>query len=100
MNQPLIPNETIYGAKEYTALYTRYCKTLSHQELASEFNQKVRIRYFNFAIQGFMKALIHEMEQRDIDLSAIKTSNGISWANDIRMEDKVVKIQRAALNNN
>jgi hypothetical protein len=47
-----------------------------------------------------MKALIHEMQQRDIDFSAIKTSNGISWANNIRIEDQVVKIQHAALINN
>ena len=100
MNQQLFPNETIYCAKEYTTRYSKYLKTLSDQELSSAFNQKVGIRYFNFAIQGFMKALIHEMQQRDIDFSAIKTSNGISWANNIRIEDQVVKIQHAALINN
>jgi hypothetical protein len=100
MNQQLFPNETIYGAKEYTTRYATYLKTLSDQELSSAFNQKVGIRYFNFAIQGFMKALKHEMQQRDIDFSAIKTSNGISWANNIRIEDQVVKIQHAALINN
>jgi len=93
MNQKLFPNETIYCAKEYTTRYSTYLKTLSDQELSLAFNQKVGIRYFNFAIQGFMKALIHEMQQRDIDFSAIKTSNGISWANNIRIEDQVVKIQ-------
>jgi hypothetical protein len=100
MNQQLFPNETIYCAKEYTTRYATYLKTLSDQELSLAFNQKVGIRYFNFAIQGFMKALIHEMQQRDIDFSAIKTSNGISWANNIRIEDQVVKIQHAALINN
>ena len=100
MNQQLFPNETIYCAKEYTTRYSTYLKTLSDQELSLAFNQKVGIRYFNFAIQGFMKALIHEMQQRDIDFSAIKTSNGISWANNIRIEDQVVKIQHAALINN
>jgi hypothetical protein len=100
MNQQLFPNETIYCAKEYTTRYSTYLKTLSDQELSLAFNQKVGIRYFNFAIQGFMKAFIHEMQQRDIDFSAIKTSNGISWANNIRIEDQVVKIQHAALINN
>ncbi|MEY3050159.1 MAG: hypothetical protein RL365_2197 [Bacteroidota bacterium] len=97
MNQQLFPNETIYCAKEYTTRYLTCLKTLSDKELASAFNQKVGIRYFNFAIQGFMKALIHEMQKRDIDFSAIKTSTGISWANNILIEDRVVKIQYAAL---
>jgi len=90
MNQQLFPNETIYSAKEYTAHYAVYLQPLSNQELAAAFNQKVGIRYFNVAIQGFMNALIHEMEQRDLDLSAIKTVHGMSWAKHIHITGNTV----------
>jgi hypothetical protein len=90
MNQQLFPNETIFSAKEYTAHYAVYLHTLSNQELAAAFNQKVGIRYFNVAIQGFMNALIHEMEQRDLDLSAIKTVHGMSWAKHIHITGNTV----------
>ncbi|MEY3049921.1 MAG: hypothetical protein RL365_1959 [Bacteroidota bacterium] len=41
MNKPQLPEGSVYGAKEYKAIYGSYFKGLTNQELALEFNQKL-----------------------------------------------------------
>ena len=95
MNQPPIPEGTFYNSKEYKAIYQTYFKGLTNQELALEFNQKVGICYFNFAIQGFMNALIDALNEREIDYTEIQTSAATSWACKIKIDEgKVIKLNQ------
>ena len=94
MNEPQIPVGTIHSANEYQLIYTSYFRGLTNQEMALEFNQKVRICYFNFAIQGFMNALMYTLKERAIDCSEIETSDAISWACEIKIvEGKVYTLK-------
>ncbi len=95
MNQPPIPEGTFYNSKEYKAIYQTYFKGLTNQELALEFNQKVGICYFNFALQGFMNALIDVLNEREIDYTEIQTSAATSWACKIKIDEgKVIKLNQ------
>lgn len=95
MNQPPIPEGTFYNSKEYKAIYQTYFKGLTNQELALEFNQKVGICYFNFAIQGFMNALIDALNEREIDYTEIQTTAATSWACKIKIDEgKVIKLNQ------
>jgi hypothetical protein len=95
MNQPPIPEGTFYNSKEYKAIYQTYFKGLTNQELALEFNQKVGICYLNFAIQGFMNALIDALNEREIDYTEIQTSAATSWACKIKIDEgKVIKLNQ------
>lgn len=95
MNQPPIPEGTFYNSKEYKSIYQTYFKGLTNQELALEFNQKVGICYFNFAIQGFMNALIDALNEREIDYTEIQTSAATSWACKIKIDEgKVIKLNQ------
>ena len=94
MNKPQLPEGSVYSVKEYRVFYALYFRGLTNQELAQEFNQKVRIRYFNVAIQGFMNAMIYTLKERAIDCTEIETSDAISWACEIKIvEGKIFTLK-------
>ena len=63
---------------------------MTDQELAEGFNRKVRIRYFNFAISGYMSAMREEFDQRVIDYCAIGDEKSMSYANKIKIVNSLV----------
>ena len=78
---------TIFNSKKYKQHYLNEFKYLTDQELAEKFNSKAGIRYFNFAIQGFMNAMREEFERRGLDYSAIGNKMSMSYANKIKILD-------------
>ena len=94
MNKPQLPEGSVYSVKEYKTIYALYFRDLTNQELAAAFNQKVGIRYFNVAIQGFMNAMIYTLKERAIDCTEIETSDAISWACQIKIvEGKIFTLK-------
>ena len=83
---------TIFNSIKYKQQYLNEFKYLTDQELAEKFNSKVGIRYFNFAIQGFMDAMREEFEHRRIDYSAIGNNMSMSYANKIKILDAKITL--------
>ena len=78
---------TMFDSIKYKQHYLNEFKYLTNQELAETFNSKVGIRYFNFAIQGFMSAMCEEFERRGLDYSTIGNKMSMSYANKIKILD-------------
>ena len=77
----------ITNSNQYKKEYLIQLKKLTNNELAEQFNSKVGIRYFNFALQGFMGAMREELQSRKIDYTEIGDEKTISYANKIKIID-------------
>ncbi|TYA55711.1 hypothetical protein [Formosa maritima] len=82
----------ITNSSQYKQKYLQKFKNLTDNELAEEFNRKVGIKYFNFAIQGFMDAMREELIRRKIDFSEIDHENSMSYKNKVKILNcKIIK---------
>jgi hypothetical protein len=83
----------ITNSNQYKIEYLVQLKNLTNNELAEQFNSKVGIRYFNFAIQGFMGAMREELQSRKIDYFEIGDEKTMSYANKIKIIDgKIITV--------
>lgn len=78
---------TIFNSIKYKQHYLKEFKYLTDKELAEKFNSQVGIRYFNFAIQGFMNAMRQDLQRRQLDYREIDEDMSISYANKIKILD-------------
>ena len=92
MTKKHLPNDQkyVWNSMAYKAKYADLFRELPDQALVEAFNTKVGIRYFNFAIQGFMNALDAEIRTRGFDLSAITTNEALSWKYKIGLNHKKI----------
>ena len=82
----------ITNSNKYKKAYLEQLKYLTNNELVEQFNSKVGIRYFNFAIQGFMGAMREELQSRGIDYTEIGNEKTMSYANKIKIiNSKITK---------
>jgi hypothetical protein len=77
----------ITNSNQYKIEYLIQLKKLTNNELAEQFNSKVGIQYFNFALQGFMGAMHEELQSRKIDYTEIGNEKTISYAHKIKIID-------------
>lgn len=89
LNYTFLKNN-ILNSQDYKKQYLSEFKLLTDQELSEGFNGKVRRRYFNIAISGYMSAMREEFDQRGIDYSAIGDEKSMSYANKIKIVDSLV----------
>jgi hypothetical protein len=83
----------ITNSNQYKKEYLIQLKKLTNNELAEQFNSKVGIQYFNFALQGFMGAMHEELQSRKIDYSEIGDNKGLSYAHKIKIRSgTIIKI--------
>ena len=84
---------TIFNSIKYKQHYLKEFKNLTDKELAEKFNGQVGIRYFNFAIQGFMNAMSEDLERRELDYREIGNEMSISYANKIKILDGKITLK-------
>ena len=84
---------TIFDSIKYKQHYLKEFKYLTDKELAEKFNSQVGIRYFNFAIQGFMNAMREDLERRELDYREIGNEMSISYANKIKILDGKITLK-------
>ena len=84
---------TIFNSIKYKQHYLEEFKYLTDKELAEKFNSQVGIRYFNFAIQGFMNAMREDLERRELDYREIGDEMSISYANKIKILDGKITLK-------
>jgi hypothetical protein len=83
----------ITNSNQYKKAYLDQLKKLTNNELAEQFNSKVGIRYFNFALQGFMGAMREELQSRRIDCSEIREEKTMYYTNKIKIIDgKIITV--------
>lgn len=89
-------NTVITNSNQHKKAYLTQLKKLTNNELVEQFNSKVGIRYFNFAIQGFMGAMREELQSRKIDYTEIGNEKTMSYANKIKIiNGKITKRSNA-----
>jgi hypothetical protein len=87
------PNMVITNSNQYKKEYLIRLKKLTNNELVEQFNSKVGIQYFNFAIQGFMGAMRDEIQRRKIECDEIGGDKTLSYANKIKIKDgKIITV--------
>lgn len=75
---------------EQNPLYSKYAAQFAVASLPSlvkSFNSQVGNRGWNSARAAHDAALVDELRRRGIDLSAIKTDHGVSFANKVKLND-------------
>jgi hypothetical protein len=77
----------ITNSNQYKKAYLEQLNYLTNNELVEQFNSKVGIQYFNFALQGFMGAMHEELQSRKIDYTEIGNEKTISYAHKIKIID-------------
>ena len=77
----------ITSSNQYKKAYLEQLRYLTNNELVEQFNSKVGIQYFNFALQGFMGAMREELQSREIDYTEIGGEKTMSYANKIKIID-------------
>jgi hypothetical protein len=72
------------------SLYDQFAASFAAKSLSSlvdSFNCQVGCRGFNSARAAHDRALIDELISRDIDLSAVRSDGGTSFAHHVKLED-------------
>lgn len=78
--------------KEHKNRYTDRFRDASEEELVEDFNREVGNRGWVAARAEYFTALHTELEEREIDYSAVGNESTLSFAEKIRIEEgKVIK---------
>jgi len=75
-------------ALEYFKEFSEIFKNITDLELVSHFNSSVNINAYGIARQGYLNALIEQIDKRKIDYSSIRNKNAISFRYCIFLKDK------------